>query len=170
MVACLDQWRQSIVECDDAGLPDRVRDIESVSRMVYSVMLDTVAELDARNIATTAGFRNTKQLLAGMLNLSATEAGARVAHATQLSARRTLSGEVLAPVLPNTAAALAAGEIGPGQVRVITETMTAIPASVSPEDRDAAEADQARHARSFNPTSLHKIDNGETSVENKTPC
>jgi hypothetical protein len=35
--------------------------------------------------------------------------------------------------------------------------MTAIPASVSAEDRDAAEADLARHARSFNPTSLHKI-------------
>ncbi|MGC1735503.1 MAG: DUF222 domain-containing protein [Pseudonocardiaceae bacterium] len=157
MVACLDQWRQSIVRCDDAGLPDQVRDIESVSRMVYSVMLDIVAELESRSIATTAGFRNTKQLLAGMLNLSATEAGARVAHATHLSARRTLGGEVLAPVLPNTAAALAAGEIGPGHVRVITETMTSIPASVSAVERDAAEADLARHARSFHPTSLHKI-------------
>jgi hypothetical protein len=40
---------------------------------------------------------------------------------------------------------------------VITETMTAIPATVSPTDRDAAEADLARHARSFTPTSLHKI-------------
>ncbi|MFZ0119574.1 MAG: DUF222 domain-containing protein, partial [Pseudonocardiaceae bacterium] len=78
-------------------------------------------------------------------------------NAGQLASRRTLTGEVLAPVLPDTAAALAAGEIGPGQVRVITEAMTAIPASVSAEDRDAAEADLARHARSFNPTSLHKI-------------
>jgi hypothetical protein len=121
MISCLAQWRRSIVDCDDAGLPDQVRDIESVSRMVYSVMLDTVAELDARTIATTAGFRNTKQLLAGMLNLSPTEAGTRVAHAAHLAVRRTLTGEVLAPVLPDTAEALAAGEIGPGQVRVITE-------------------------------------------------
>ncbi len=66
MVSCLDQWRHAIVECDDAGLPDQVRDIESVSRMVYSVMLDAVAELESRNIAVDAGFRNTKQLLAGM--------------------------------------------------------------------------------------------------------
>ena len=121
MVACLDQWRHAIVECDDAGLPDQVRDIESVSRMVYSVMLDAVAELESRNIAVTAGFRNTKQLLAGMLNLSPTEAGTRVTHATQLAPRRALTGEILAPLLPNTAAALAAGEIGPAQVRVITE-------------------------------------------------
>ncbi|PZS35915.1 MAG: HNH endonuclease [Pseudonocardiales bacterium] len=157
MAACLDQWRHAIVECEDAGLPGQVRDIESVSRMVYSVMLDAVAELESRTIATAAGFRNTKQLLAGMLNLSPAEAGTRVAHAVQLAARRTLTGEVLAPLLPNTAAALAVGEIGPAQVRVITETMNAIPACVSAEDRDVAEAELARHARSFNSTSLHKI-------------
>jgi hypothetical protein len=55
IAACLDQWRRSIVDRDDAGLPDQVRDIESVSRMVYSVMLDTVAKLESRNIAVTAG-------------------------------------------------------------------------------------------------------------------
>jgi hypothetical protein len=157
MVACLAQWRRSIIDCNDTRLQDQVRDIESVSRMLYSVMLATVAELDSRDIAATAGFRNTKQLLGGMLSLSPTEAGARVAHATQLAPRRALGGEVLAPLLPNSAAALAAGEIGPAQVRVITETMTAIPASVSATDRDTAEAELARHARSFNPTSLHTI-------------
>jgi len=125
--------------------------------MVYSVMLDAVAELESRNIAVTTGFRNTKQLLAGMLNLSPTEAGTRVTHATQLASRRALTGEILAPLLPNTAAALAAGEIGPAQVRVITETMSAVPADVSTDDRDAAEAELARHARSFNSTSLHRI-------------
>jgi hypothetical protein len=135
MVACLDQWRHAIVACDDVRLPDQVRDIESVSRMVYSVMLDTVAELESRAIAATAGFRDTKQLLAGMLNLSPTEAGVRVAHASQLAVRRAVISEILALALPNTAAALAAGEIGPAQVRVITETMTAIPTCVDAPDR-----------------------------------
>lgn len=41
--------------------------------------------------------------------------------------------------------------------RRLTETMGAIPAFVGAEDRDAAEAELARHARSFNSTSLHKI-------------
>ncbi|HEX4103422.1 MAG TPA: DUF222 domain-containing protein [Pseudonocardiaceae bacterium] len=157
IVAGLDQWRHSIVECDDTGLPDRVRDIESVSRMVYSVMLDAVAELESRSIATAAGFRDTKQLLAGMLNLSATQAGTRVADAGQLVPRRALGGEPLAPLFPNTAAALAAGEIGPAQVKVITETMNAIPARVGGPEREAAEAELAHHARSFNSTSLHRI-------------
>ncbi|MGH3548154.1 MAG: DUF222 domain-containing protein [Pseudonocardiaceae bacterium] len=157
MVACLDRWRHAIIECDDAGLQDQVRDIEAASRMLHSVMPDTVAELDSRNIAVTAGFRNTKQLLAGMLNLSPTEASTRVTHAGQLASRRALGGEVLAPLLPQTAAALAAGEIGPGQVRAITETMNAIPACVHAAERDAAEAELAHHARSFHPTALHKI-------------
>ncbi len=39
----------------------------------------------------------------------------------------------------------------------LTETMGAIPAGVSARDRDAAETELARHARSFNPTSLHRI-------------
>lgn len=92
-----------------------------------------------------------------MLHLSATEAGTRVAHATQLAPRHALGGEPLAPQLPNTAGALAAGEIGPAQVRVIVETMNAIPTSVGVAAREAAEADLARYARSFDPTSLHKI-------------
>jgi Domain of unknown function (DUF222) len=115
IIACLTQWRQSIVDCDDTRLPDQIRDIEAVSRMLHAVMLETVAELDSRNLAATTGFGTTKRLLAGMLQLSAIEAGTRVTHATQLTARRTLSGEVLPPVLPSTAAALAAGEIGAGR-------------------------------------------------------
>ncbi len=72
--------------------------------------------MESRNIAAATGFGTTKRLLAEMLHLSATEARTRVSHAAQI-ARRTLGGEVL----PNTAAALAAGEIGPAQVRVIAE-------------------------------------------------
>ena len=157
MVACVAQWRDSILGCDDAGLQDQVRDIETASRMLHSVMLETLAELDFHNIAASTGFGTTKRLLAGMLQLSPTEARTRVAHAGQLAPRRAMNGEALPPTLPNTAAALAAGEIGPAQVRVIAETMDAIPTTVSVTDRQAAEAELARHARSFNPRSLHTI-------------
>ncbi|MGH3822525.1 MAG: DUF222 domain-containing protein [Pseudonocardiaceae bacterium] len=157
METCLAQWRTAIVEHDNAGLLNQIRDVESAARMLHSVMLETVAEVESRNVAGSTGFGTTKRLLAGMLQLSATEARTRVGHAGQIAARRTLAGEVLPPVLPNTAAALAAGEIGPAQVRVIAETMNVIPTSVSVVDREAAETELARHARSFDPTSLHKI-------------
>jgi hypothetical protein len=59
------------------------------------------------------------------------------------------------------AARLLSARLLPGHLVVyegrLTETINAIPAYVSAEQRDAAEAELARHARSFNPTSLHKI-------------
>ncbi len=73
IAASLVQWRHAIIDYDDTGLQDQVRDIETTSRMLHSVMLEAVAELESRNIAGTAGFSSTKQLLAGMLNLSATD-------------------------------------------------------------------------------------------------
>jgi hypothetical protein len=157
MASCLEQWRAGIVGCDEAGLLEQVRAVEAVSRMLHALMLEAVVELEGRNLAASTGYGTTKRLLAGMLHLSTTEAGTRVTHATQLATRRTLSGEVLLPALVNTAAALAAGHIGLGQVRVITETMGAMPASVSVEQRAAAEADLARYAHSFSPASLYKI-------------
>ncbi|HEX8933198.1 MAG TPA: DUF222 domain-containing protein [Pseudonocardiaceae bacterium] len=62
----------------------------------------------------------------GVLNLSKGEAKARVEQADQLMPRRSLTGEVLIPRLPATAAGLAAGELGPGHLRVITAIMRRI--------------------------------------------
>ena len=38
MVACLDQWRRSIVESDDVELLTQVRDIEAMSRIRYAMI------------------------------------------------------------------------------------------------------------------------------------
>jgi uncharacterized protein DUF222 len=56
-----------------------------------------------------------------MLQLSAAEARTRVEHAAMVGTRRAITGQTLAPRLPSTAAALAAGQIGSGQLRVITD-------------------------------------------------
>jgi hypothetical protein len=55
--------------------------------------------------------------------------------------------------LPVTAAALAAGGIGTGQLRVISETIAALPTSV----REQAEATLAGYARDFDPRRLRLI-------------
>jgi hypothetical protein len=56
ITACLGQWRAAMVGCDGTRLPDHLRDIEAVSRMLHALMLETVAELDSRNLAATTGF------------------------------------------------------------------------------------------------------------------
>ena len=55
------------------------------------------------------------------------------------------------------AAALAQGQIGPGQLKVITDTMAALPASVPEPARERVEADLANYARDFDPRRLRII-------------
>jgi hypothetical protein len=77
-----------------------------------------------------------------------------VEHAALVGTRHAITGETLAPRLRATAAALDAGQIGIGQLRVITETMAALPASVPQPARERAEADLAGYARDFDPRRL----------------
>jgi hypothetical protein len=132
--SCLDDLRGGLGGVDDLGIVDTLREIEEISRRAQSAMLEVVAEADARGIAARQGFGSTPRLLTATLRLSAADARTRTEQAAMVGPRRTMTGQVLAPQLPVTAAALAAGEIGAGQLRVITDTMTALPASV-PEPR-----------------------------------
>lgn len=155
--SCLDGVRGSLGGLDDEGVTQALREIEALSRKTQSVMLDLVAEADLRRIAVHGGFGTTARLLVGMLNLSAGEARTRVEHAAMVGVRRGLTGQRLAPVLPATAAALADGEIGTGQLRVITEAMTMLPGSVPEVVRERAEVDLAGYAREFDPRRLRAI-------------
>ncbi|MDQ3989638.1 MAG: DUF222 domain-containing protein, partial [Actinomycetota bacterium] len=105
IAACVDEVRSSLSGLADDAVLDLVRGMESASRMMHSVMLDTLAEIDSRQLAAQAGFRSTASLVGELVHLSKTEARLRAEQATQLGARRTLSGEPLAPQLPETAAA-----------------------------------------------------------------
>lgn len=59
--------------------------------------------------------------------------------------------------MPPTAAGLTAGDIGTAQLRVIAETMAALPADVSRTDRDWAEAHLAEWAPRLDPAALGKL-------------
>lgn len=113
VTAGLQQLRESIPALGDREVEARLRAVEAVLRQAHGVMLELVAEVESRNLAAQAGFGSTKRMLAGMLQLSQSEARARVAHAGQVAPRRALSGEPLPPRCPATAAGLAAGEVGP---------------------------------------------------------
>ncbi|MGH3913965.1 MAG: DUF222 domain-containing protein [Pseudonocardiaceae bacterium] len=139
------------------GVLTVLRDAEADFRRSYSRVLEVVAELDAEQAGATAGFGTTARLLAGVLNLSPGEARTRVEHAELLTARGSLTGAVLPPVLPATAAALAAGAIGPGHLRVITATMRRIPPTTHPEEIAQAEQTLAQMARRFDPPALGRI-------------
>ncbi|MGH8966087.1 MAG: DUF222 domain-containing protein, partial [Actinomycetes bacterium] len=81
----------------------------------------------------------------------------RADQAALLTPRRSLTGQVLPPALPATAAELAAGAIGPTQLRVITATMGRIPPWALPEVAAQAEQTLASAARRFDPAALARI-------------
>ncbi|MGH3696011.1 MAG: DUF222 domain-containing protein [Pseudonocardiaceae bacterium] len=144
---CLEDLRGGLSGLQDDEIVRALRRIEELSRRTHSVLLDVVAEAEARGIAGRTGFGTTPRMLSAMLRISAAEARTRVEHAALVGSRRAMTGQVLEPTLPATAAALAAGQIGTGQLKVITETIILMPASMPasmPEPlRERLEADLA---------------------------
>jgi Domain of unknown function (DUF222)/HNH endonuclease len=153
VTAALQDPQQTRVE----ELLDVLRAAEADLRRSYARVLQVTAELDQEKAGAAAGFGTTARLLAGVLNLSRSEARARVEHAELLTPRRSLTGEVLPPRLPASAAELAAGSIGPAHLRVITATIGRIPASTHPEQIIEAEQTLASMARRFDPAALTRI-------------
>ncbi len=139
------------------GLLDALRNAEVAFRQSYSRVLEVVNQLDEEKAGVVAGFGTTARLLAGVCNLSKGEARIRVEHAALLTPRRSLTGEVLAPSLPATAAELTAGAISPTHVRVITAAMGRIPDGIHPETVAQAEQTLASSARRFDPSALGTI-------------
>ncbi|MCA1673971.1 MAG: 13E12 repeat family protein, partial [Actinobacteria bacterium] len=139
------------------GLLDALRDAEAELRRSYSRVLEVVSQLDEDKAGAVAGFGTTARLLAGVLNLSKGEARTRVEQAALLTPRRSLTGELLPPILPATAAELAAGAIGPTHLRVIAATMRRIPDGTHPDDATQAEQTLAGAARRFDPAALGTI-------------
>ncbi|HEX4101810.1 MAG TPA: DUF222 domain-containing protein [Pseudonocardiaceae bacterium] len=176
---CVDVLRDSVPALRPEELLDAICGIEVLARKTHATMLELVAGLDASRVAGEQGFGTTGKLLAAMLDLSAGQARARTRAAEQLGTRRALTGEPLAPQLPATAVALAAGAIGTGQLTVITQTMAALPATISQHDRDWAEATLAEHAQNFDPRRLAVIarrvldklhPDGPQPTEPEDPC
>ena len=139
------------------GLLDALRDAETDFRRSYSRILEVVNLLEEEKAGAVAGFGTTTQLLAGVLNLSKGEARTRVEHAALLTPRRSLTGQMLAPSLPATAAELTAGAISPTHVRVIAAAVRRIPDGIHPEAVAQAEQTLASAARRFDPSALGTI-------------
>jgi hypothetical protein len=67
-----------------------------------------------------------------------------------------MTGEPLPPLLPNVAAAQAAGAIGADHIRVIRRFFTDLPSAVDFETRQQCEATLARIAAEHTPDALRK--------------
>ncbi len=124
-------------------------DNETALRQHQARRIELLREADARNLGVAAGAANTQQWVAGLLRMSAAEAGGLVKLARHLDAE-----------LPATTAALQAGKISLDHARVISKTVHLLPSGVStPDLRARVEATLAGEAKTFDAKTLHKVGN-----------
>jgi hypothetical protein len=95
--------------------------------------------------------------IADRLRITRAEARCRIDAAADLGPRHTITGEPLEPVLPATAAAQRAGELGAEHLRAIRSFWHALPGDVDPAERDRAEAQLAKYCQGFRPDQVTKL-------------
>ncbi|MFL6163934.1 MAG: DUF222 domain-containing protein [Jatrophihabitantaceae bacterium] len=141
----------------DAQLLAEIVELEAELARLKFRQLSVLAELNARNVPGTLGFRGLSDLIAAQLRCTRTEARKRAQAVERFGARRSLTGEPLEPMLPATAAAFEAGEIGPEHASAIAETVEAIPAAERAEHAGPVESTLLEHARTSDPRTVRLL-------------
>jgi Domain of unknown function (DUF222) len=95
--------------------------------------------------------------LANRLRITRADASRRIREAADLGERTAITGEPLEPVLPATAAAQRAGDLGAAHVAVIRGFVHRLPDFIDMETRAVAEAQLARLGAQHRPDELSKL-------------
>ncbi|KAA0111346.1 HNH endonuclease signature motif containing protein [Mycolicibacterium sp. P1-5] len=95
--------------------------------------------------------------LADVLRVSPREAKRRIRDAEQLAPRRSLTGEPLPPLLPETSKAWHAGQLDGEHLRVIQKFVRDLPEHVPPAEVEKAERSLAQKAVVLRPDQLEKV-------------
>jgi len=122
-----------------------------------------LVEVNDRSAQEREGFVRILTWLSQGLRLGRSEAMRRYRHSQKIAKLTGLSGQTLPPVLPATAAAVAAGDIGHQHVGVIIGVMRELPAALPTDVRETAEADLAKMAAQLAPSELKRA--GQRLVE-----
>ena len=111
-------------------------------------------QLMSQGTPAALGATSWPKVLCEALRISEGEAKRRITQAALLGPRTALTGEALAPMLPNVAAAQACGQIGAEHVAIIEKFFDKLPHRIDAQTRGLAEADLARIATGLGPTQL----------------
>jgi Domain of unknown function (DUF222) len=124
----LDNAFDGLIEAVEAGGLDQLDAAEKISfwqkfetfrNRLPLIDHKLIADAEATDLAGQRCFSNLRMLLSRTLQLSPTEAAARVRAAAALGPRASIDGEAAGPVLPHLAAAQRAGEVGTEQVQIV---------------------------------------------------
>jgi hypothetical protein len=130
--------------------------LEVSARRLPALGYAVINRLAAQASPVELGGTSLADVLVSRLRISRGEARRRVGEADDLAERVVMTGETVAPQLPATAAAVAAGRIGAEHVRVIRGFLRDLPCAVDVGTREAAEHQLAQLATTLAPEQLRK--------------
>jgi hypothetical protein len=136
---------------------DFLEGLESVFRRLEFVRLRALADFAVRDVAGQEAGLSTEGFLRARLRLSPAEAKARVRSAQELVGSVSVSGEILEPDLPATAAAASEGALSAEHVRLIGQAMHRLPCAIGPTERAGAEEFLAEQARELDPSRIRVL-------------
>ncbi|MEP7178808.1 MAG: DUF222 domain-containing protein, partial [Pseudonocardiales bacterium] len=136
---------------------DVIRALETQKNRIPAVEHRLIADVDSRGSAHEHGCRSTAVLLAQLLRINPTEAGARVKAAANLGPRRGLSGEELPPLFAQVAAAQASGQISSAHARVVIETIDGLLDAIQAEHEVWVQESLVEQGRSIDPFQLGQV-------------
>ncbi|MGY4708570.1 HNH endonuclease signature motif containing protein [Mycolicibacterium sp. CBM1] len=143
------------VDVEALAAPERfavLERLETARRRQAAVALSWVGTLEQFQ-----GCPPVSIAVADVLRISPREAKRRIRDAEQLAPRRTLTGEPVAPLLPQTSQAWHDGQLDGEHLRVIQQFFRDLPDHVPPAERDKAERSLAEHAVSLRPDQLATV-------------
>jgi hypothetical protein len=124
--------------------------LETVERRQAAVDHRLTKQLTSQASPVELGAKSWTDVLSNRLRIGR-DAARRLDEAEDLGPRTAMTGEVMQPLLPNTAAAQAGGTIGDEHVRIIRRFFADLPNAVDFETRQACETDLARIASEHTP-------------------
>ena len=129
---------------------------ETFRRQLPAIEHPLINQVSEQADATELGGK-LPSALANRLRITRADASRRIGEAADLGERKAITGEPLPPVLPATAEAQRAGDIGPGHVAVIRGFWHRLPDFVDVETRQKAETQLARLGGEHRPDELSKL-------------
>ncbi len=147
---------RSFEEFTHLELLELLTDLESVSWQLPTVGHRVIARLQREASPVELGEKSLKAVLTQRLRISGNDAARRLSEAKDLGPRVSFTGESLAPLLAETAAAQESGTVGPEHVAVIRGFLEGLPGWVDPELRELSERTLVRIGSTSGPDDLRK--------------
>ena len=134
--------RVCAMSCESLTTPELLAVLERLERVArrLPVLGHAVINQVAGQASAAELGGSVRVALVERLRISRVEASRRIADAAVLGPRRSLSGDLLEPVLSATAVGQRGGVLGSGHIRVIRDFVEALPHGIEWGVREAAEA------------------------------